>query len=206
MSLFIKKTPELLKHISILKKISSTIEITPCTLKTSTIQIELSPFTNASITIYTSDLDNLLSLDTFTIEDNIIQYYNTLNIHNTALIVNKSIKLLNTKFNTIKLSNPNESFKSSYLFMSKIFKESNVTFKISKDKLKIFNDEIELNINDIKSTTDNEYEFNLKCKDIVFLGYYERDEVTVELYDSCVIFCIYFDDSTLLSRVPIIMK
>ncbi|KCZ76559.1 hypothetical protein H311_02440, partial [Anncaliia algerae PRA109] len=131
---------------------------------------------------------------------------NTLNIHNTALIVNKSIKLLNTKFNTIKLSNPNESFKSSYLFMSKIFKENSVTFKISKDKLKIFSDEIELNINDIKSNTDNEYEFNLKCKDIVFLGYYERDEVTVELYDSCVIFSIYFDDSTLLSRVPIIMK
>lgn len=205
-TLFIKKSQELLRHASIIKKIYSVVQITPCSLKTQLLQIELSPFTNATLTISTSDLDILLQEDTFKIENKQIQLLSSFNIHNTSITVNKVIKILDTNFLDIKQSNPNISFKSSYFFMIKIFKESELTFSLTKEGLVIFTPELELKINDYKVINGSEIEFVLRIKDLSFLSYYENEEVKVEVYDTSVLFVINFEESTLYCRVPIIIN
>ncbi|RVD91486.1 hypothetical protein TUBRATIS_20640 [Tubulinosema ratisbonensis] len=205
-TLFIKKSHELLKHASIIKKLYSVVQISPCTLKTALLQIELTPFTNLTITISTSDLDILLQEDTFKIEDKQIQIISSFNIHNTSITVNKVIKLLDTNFPDIKMSNPNVSFKSSYFYMLKIFKENELTFLFKNNELKVFTSEVELFINDFKLICGEDIEFVLRSKDLVFLTCYENEEVKVEVYDTCVLFVINFEESTLYSRVPIIIN
>lgn len=96
---FIRSTPSLLKKLSFLLKHADIIYVTPKTISSKSIQIELNEFCNFTIAIKTIDFIDIVKYTSEVyINGNTLHYTYESNISSTSVKVDREVKLLDESF------------------------------------------------------------------------------------------------------------